>query len=92
MSGVRIKKVDLESHKYADTVHYRPDHSEWLKAMLDFKKGYMQAVKDFDLSTTDELWNCHGTSMNRIELLESNLRQEKQVILNLRKVIKELKS
>lgn len=41
MSDVRIKTVDIKAHQYADSVFYRPTHSEWLKALTDYKQGYM---------------------------------------------------
>jgi len=91
MKSARIKKIDLSAHSYADKQSYRPHHSEWLKALLDYKEGYIQAVEDFKISTTDELGNCHGTSMNRIEYLEHQLKSEKQAVERLRKVILKLK-
>lgn len=88
---MKIKKIELKAHLYADKTFYRPEFSEWLKSFVDYKEGYTQAAKDFKISLTDELGNCHAITMNRIETLEWKLKDANKRINNLQNTIKELR-
>jgi len=88
---VKTKTVDVKAHQYADKNSYRPSFSQWLKALTDFRAGYLQCAKDHKLGTWDELGNCHGISMQRIELLESDNAHLKERIENQAKAMQELR-
>jgi len=87
----RVKFIDEQAAKYASEIKFRHNYSNFLKALEDYRGGYLAALKHNKITLNDEDGGCWGTSLNRIENLEWELKHEKDKNDNLLKTVNQLR-